>query len=123
LISGSFNMTSPIDDQLRSQGLDKIVDAIQKDRLSCFVRMPSGPWSLSHWLQRLYISRGWKNQVQYTCASCILLLLFDMWPVNKDFLAAVIFLQRRRIKNLLLTTADMVILRDKDTDFRVLNLQ
>jgi hypothetical protein len=34
MISGSFDMVSPMDEQFRSQGLDSIVDAIQKDRLA-----------------------------------------------------------------------------------------
>jgi hypothetical protein len=51
------------------------------------------------------------------------LLIFDMWPVNKRFLGSRDFLTAKEDKNLFApTTADMVILRDKDPDFRVLNL-
>jgi len=52
-----------------------------------------------------------------------LLFLIDMWPVNKRYLGSRDFVSQKEDKNPFKpSTADQLILRDKDPDFRVLNL-
>jgi len=83
LISGSFDMTSRFDDQLRSQGLDKIVDAIQKDRLSLF-RSDAFRSLVFIALTATLIFFAWKKKIKFSTfiALASLLLLFDMWPFD-----------------------------------------
>ncbi len=124
VISGSFDMSAPIDEQLRSQGLDKIVEAIHKDRLSLF-RTDAFRSLVFVSLSAALVYFAWMKKIKFTTLIILtaFLLLIDMWPVNKRFLGSRDFLTAKEDKNLFTpTTADMVILRDKDPNFRVLNL-
>jgi hypothetical protein len=124
MIGGSFDMSAAVDEQLRSQGLDKIVDAIQKDRLSLF-RMDAFRSLVFISLAATLVYFAWLKKIKFNTLIVLasLLVLSDMWPVNKRFLGSRDFLTAKEDKNLFTpTTADMVILRDKDPDFRVLNL-
>jgi hypothetical protein len=124
MIGGSFDMSAPVDEQLRSQGLDKIVDAIQKDRLS-LLRMDAFRSLIFISLAAALVYFAWMKKIKFNTLILLasLLVLADMWPVNKRFLGSRDFLTAKEDKNLFTpTTADMVILRDKDPDFRVLNL-
>ncbi len=124
MIGGSFDMSAAIDEQLRSQGLDKIVDAIQKDRLSLF-RTDAFRSLVFISLAAALVYFAWLKKIKFNTLIILasLLVLADMWPVNKRFLGSRDFLTAKEDKNLFTpTTADMVILRDKDPDFRVLNL-
>jgi hypothetical protein len=124
LIGGSFDMSAAIDEQLRSQGLDKIVDAIQKDRLS-LLRTDAFRSLVFISLAAALVYFAWLKKIKFSTLIILvsLLVLADMWPVNKRFLGSRDFLTAKEDKNLFApTTADMVILRDKDPDFRVLNL-
>ncbi|MBR5533199.1 MAG: YfhO family protein [Bacteroidales bacterium] len=52
-----------------------------------------------------------------------MLVIFDMYPVNKRYLSSKNFVSERRVKNPFpKTEADMAILQDDDPNFRVLNL-
>jgi len=124
LISGSFDMSTSIDEQLRSQGLEKIVDAIHKDRLSLF-RTDAFRSLVFISLAAALVYFAWLKKVKFSTIILFasLLLVFDMWPVNKRFLGSRDFLTAKQDQNQFTpTTADMVILRDKDPEFRVLNL-
>jgi hypothetical protein len=124
LIGGSFDMSAPVDEQLRSQGLDKIVDAIQKDRLS-LLRMDAFRSLVFISLAASLVYFAWLKKIKLNTLILLasLLVVFDMWPVNKRFLGSRDFLTAKEDKNLFApTVADMVILRDKNPDFRVLNL-
>jgi len=122
MVCGSFDMTAPIDEQLRSQGWD--VDALHKDRLS-LLRSDAFRSLVFISLAAALVYFAWLKKIKFSTLILLasLLLLFDMWPVNKRFLGSRDFLTAKQDKNLFTpTTADLVILRDKDPDFRVLNL-
>ena len=120
MIGGSFDMSAPVDEQLRSQGLDKIVDAIQKDRLSLF-RTDAFRSLVFISLAAALVYFAWLKKIKFNTLILLatLLVLSDMWPVNKRFLGSRDFLTAKEDKNLFTpTTADMVILRDKDPEFQ-----
>lgn len=124
LIAGSFDMTSAYDAQLRSQGLDSIVDAIQKDRLS-LLRSDAFRSFIFVTLTAALVYFMYLKKVKLNTLVILLslLLLADMWPVNKRYLGSKDFVSGKEDKNpFKASTADLVILQDKDPDFRVLNL-
>jgi len=124
LISGSFDMSGPVDEQWRSQGLDGIVDAMQKDRLS-LLRSDAFRSLVFICLTATLVYFAYLKKIEVTMIIILLtaLLLFDMWPVNKRYLGSKDFVTKKEDKNPFTpSTADLVILRDKDPDFRVLNL-
>ncbi len=104
--------------------MDKIVDAIQIDRLS-LLRMDAFRSLVFISLAAALVYFAWQKKIKFNTLIILtsLLVLIDMWSVNKRFLNSRDFLTAKEDKNLFApTTADMVILRDKDPDFRVLNL-
>jgi hypothetical protein len=124
IISGSFDMTASYDEQLRSQGLDKIVDAIQKDRLSMF-RSDAFRSLVFVALTAALVYFAFLKKIKFNTFIILVSLLFllDMWPVNKRYLNNKDFVTAKEDKNPFTpSTADLVILRDKNPDYRVLNL-
>jgi hypothetical protein len=124
IVSGSFDMTSLMDEQFRSQGLDSIVDAIQKDRLAIF-RTDAFRSLIFVILAATLVYYAYLKKLKFnTIILCVtLLLLLDMWPVNKRYLGSKDFITSKEDKNPFKpSTADLVILRDKDPDYKVLNL-
>jgi hypothetical protein len=124
LISGSFDVTAPVDEQLRSQGLDSIVDAIQKDRLS-ILRSDAFRSLVFVILTATLVYFAYLKKIKYNTILILLtfLLLIDLWPVNKRYLNSKDFVTRKADDNPFIpSTADRLILNDKDLDFRVLNL-
>lgn len=64
-----------------------------------------------------------KIKAQYALSLWILLILFDLWPVDRRYLNNECFVSKQRATSTFLpTTADNYILKDKDPDYRVLNL-
>jgi len=124
MISGSFDMTASFDEQFRSQGLDKIVDAIQMDRLSMLRSDAFRSLVLIILTAALsYFVYVKKVKLNTFILIISLLLLIDMWPVNKRYLNNKDFVTAKADKNPFVpTTSDLVILQDKDPDFRVINL-
>lgn len=124
LISGSFDMSSPMDEQLRSQGLDNIVDAIQKDRLA-LLRADAFRSLVFLSLAAILVYFAFLKKIKFNNIVLLftLLLLMDMWPVNKRYLGSKDFVSSKEDKKPFKpSTADLVIMSDKDPDFRVLNL-
>ena len=124
IISGSFDMTAPVDEQLRAQGLDAIVDAIQMDRLS-LLRSDAFRSLIFLSLSAALVYFAFLKKIRFNTIIILLsvLLLFDMWPVNKRYLGTKDFVTKKEDKTpFAASTADLVILRDQDPDFRVLNL-
>lgn len=124
LISGSFDMTAPVDEQFRSQGLDGIVDAIQKDRLS-LLRSDAFRSLIFICLTAVLIYFTYLKKLKFNTFIVLLciLLLADMWPVNKRYLNSKDFVSKKEEATPFEpTTADLIILNDKDPDYRVLNL-
>ncbi len=124
LVSGSFDMTSRYDAEFRSQGLDAIVDAIQKDRLA-LLRSDAFRSLVFICLTAALIYAAYLKRIKFNVLILLLsfLLLIDMWPVNKRYLNSKDFVSRKEDKNpFTASTADMIILEDKDANFKVLNL-
>jgi hypothetical protein len=123
-IAGSFDMSSPFDEQLRSQGLESIVDVIQKDRLSLF-RSDAFRSLVFVALTAALVYFAYIKKIKFNVIIFLftLLLLADMWPVNKRYLGSKDFVSKKEDKTPFKpSTADLLILNDKDPDFRVLNL-
>ncbi|MBN1789807.1 MAG: YfhO family protein [Bacteroidales bacterium] len=124
LVSGSFDMTSRYDAEFRSQGLDAIVDAIQKDRLA-LLRSDAFRSLVFICLTAALIYAAYLKKIKFNVLIFLLsfLLLLDMWPVNKRYLNSKDFVSKKEDKNpFTASTADMIILEDKDANFKVLNL-
>jgi hypothetical protein len=124
LVAGSFDMSAPVDEQLRSQGLDSIVDALQKDRLT-LLRTDAFRSLIFVCLTALLVYFTYLKKIKFNTVILLLslLLLADLWPVNKRYLGSKDFVTQKVDKNpFTASTADMIILRDKDPNFRVLNL-
>ncbi|MFO7369526.1 MAG: YfhO family protein [Bacteroidales bacterium] len=123
-IAGSFDMTSQYDDQFRSQGMGEIVDAIQKDRLS-MLRTDAFRSLIFIALTAALIYVVFLKKVKFSTFIILLslLVLVDLWPVNKRYLNSKDFVTKKEDKNPFTpSTADMLILKDRDTNFKVLNM-
>ncbi|MBI5218220.1 MAG: YfhO family protein [Bacteroidia bacterium] len=71
----------------------------------------------------LYAYLYQKIKLQYTYIILALLILFDLWPVDKRYMNNDAFVPKHEAKSAFNPTpADLEILKDKDPDFRVLNL-
>jgi hypothetical protein len=124
VISGSFDMSAPYDEQFRSQGLDELVDAIQKDRLA-ILRSDALRSLIFIGLTAALVYFAYLKKIKFSVliATLSLLILADMWPVDKRYLNSKDFVTKKEDKNLFNpSTADMLILKDKDPNFKVLNL-
>jgi len=124
LISGSFDMSAPVDEQLRSQGLGAIVDAIQLDRLS-LLRSDAFRSLVLVCLTAGVVYLAYLKKIKFNLLIVFisLLLLVDLWPVDKRYLSGRDFISKKEDKNPFKpSTADLLILQDKTPDYRVLNL-
>jgi len=124
LISGSFDMSATIDEQLRSQGLDPIVDAIHQDRLR-LLRSDAFRSLMFICLTAVLVYLTYLKKLKFNTVVLLftLLILADLWPVNKRYLNSKDFVSRKEDNvPFAASTADLVIQHDKDPDFRVLNL-
>ena len=123
-ISGSFDMTSPYDDQYRSQGMGEIVDAIQQDRLS-MLRTDAFRSLIFIALTAVLVYFAFLKKVKFSSLVILLslLVLVDLWPVNKRYLNSKDFVTKKEDKNPFKpSTADLLILKDRDPNFKVLNM-
>jgi hypothetical protein len=117
-----FSFTSPNDSQ---SGLpDWLMDSLHADRKSIF-RMDTFR-SLIFML--LIFGLIWaflagKIKKAYFFVLLVLLIVIDMWPVDKRYLNADDFTRQSAVDNPYpMTKADQAILQDKDPDYRVYNL-
>lgn len=100
-----------------------IVDALVKDREAMLV---SDAWRslalivAAAALLLVYLRVGFKSQ--YAAMILGVLMLIDLWPVDKRFLAYDDFMPKRQSTEIRPTAADLQILKDKDPNYRVLNL-
>lgn len=125
LFSGSlFNFSAEIDQQYLKQGATDFVNALQSDRLMLLRRdafrslifAALGALILYFFVQD-------KLKTAYMIAGLGLFILIDMWTVDKRYLNSDKFVSKREYKNpISKTKADEFILRDKDPNYRVLNL-
>jgi len=122
-LAGSFQGSS--DAQLAQSGWpQQFIDALIADRKMVlrtdafrtfvFVALAAaGLWAF--WTKKL--------KAQYALVLWVVLILADLWPVNKKYLNEDSFVAKRKTESpYTLTKADEIILKDKDPNYRVLNL-
>ncbi len=124
LFPGIFGLEAPFDEQLMSQGQGVLVDAFVEDRKNLvrldalrsfiFVLLGAG-------IVYLYINK--KIKPGHLIGGLAVLFLIDMWPIDKRYVSSDNFVTKREDKNLFTpSTADLLILQDKEPGFRVLNI-
>lgn len=118
-LAGSFS--SPSDANIPAQ---QLVDAFIADR-KAMLRADAFHSlvfvSLGAAISWLYLKE--KLQANYAVAALAVVVLIDLWSFDKKYLNNDDFLPARRAENpYTATAADQFILRDKDPNFRVLNL-
>lgn len=100
-----------------------IVDALVKDREAM---LSSDAWrsfaliAAAFALLYFYLVKGFKSQ--YAAMLLGVLMLIDLWPVDKRFLSYDDFIPKKKSTEIRPTAADMQILQDKHPNYRVLNL-
>ncbi|MDP4188179.1 MAG: YfhO family protein [Bacteroidota bacterium] len=128
-----FNFTSSQDtalsQQLKSSGwpdnlISQLLNAMQADRASM---LRSDAWRslifilLGGGLIWAYVSKKIKSA--WFTGALALLMLVDLWPIDKRYLNNDNFVTKRVAKNTFeRSTADEFILKDTDPDYRVLNI-
>jgi hypothetical protein len=124
LIAGSFNFESVVDEQYRQQGAEWLVNAFHSDRLSLL--RTDAFRSLIFITLTAAIAYYTISKKITTSLSVVLLgsiILIDLWTVNKRYLNSDNFVPKKQYdKPFNASTADVIILQDKDPDYRVLNL-
>lgn len=100
-----------------------LVEALKTDRKNM---MTSDAWrSLVFILFAaglLFAYLKYKIKAQYILACLGVLILVDLWSVDKRFLNDDNFVAKKKAKQFEMTDADRMILQDKDPNYRVLNL-
>jgi hypothetical protein len=117
-----FSFSSPQD---AVQGLpDWFLGALQSDRLSIF--RTDAIRSLAFILATfglLWAYLTGKLKINYVLIALPLLILVDMWPVNKRYLNNDDFIRRNKVDNpYQASKADLAILKDNDPYYRVYNM-
>ena len=80
-------------------------------------------WIIAIGVALLLLYRYRKLKAEYMVGAMVLLCLIDMWQVNKRYLNDGMFVEKSvREQAQPMTETDRLILRDKDLDYRVLNL-
>ena len=80
-------------------------------------------WIIVIGMALLLLYRYRKLKAEYMVGAMVLLCLIDMWQVNKRYLNDGMFVEKSvREQAQPMTETDRLILRDKDLDYRVLNL-
>ena len=124
LIAGSFGFESVIDEQYRAQGAGILVDAFHKDRLA-LLRNDALRSIVFVLIAAAIIYFAYQKKLK-TNTACMLLgvtILIDMWIVDKRYLNDDNFVPKKRYeKPFTASSADIIILQDKDLSYRVLNL-
>ena len=121
-----FDFSAPVDQQYLAQGYTEFVNALQHDRLMLLRRDAFRSMvfiALGGGIMYLYVTE--KLSRQYFIAGLGLLILIDMWPIDKRYLNADNFVTKREYNNPIpKTKADEFILNhaSSDPDYRVLNL-
>ncbi len=124
LIAGSFNFESIVDEQYRSQGADILVDAFHKDRLA-LLRTDAFRSIVFIIMAAAIVYFAYQHKLKTNTAYMLLgaIILIDMWSVDKRYMNADNFVPKKRYeKPFVASSADAIILQDKDLSYRVLNL-
>jgi hypothetical protein len=122
-IAGSF--TGNTDAQMAQMGWpQKLIDALRYDR-QAVLRADAFKAFLFVALAAATIWAFWAKKIkaQYAVAIWALLILADMWPINKRYFNNDDFVTKRKAEAPYSPTpANLEILKDKDLNYRVLNL-
>lgn len=119
-----FNFTSPHDENLPKYGFpDWFIDSIKEERLSLFRADAIRSFLFISVALALLVSWFLKkmNSTVFTLLLGVLILM-DMWTINKRYLNNEKFKPRSEIVTQTPTEADRVILNDSTSTFRVFNL-
>jgi hypothetical protein len=122
-IAGSFDMSTPYDQQ-RFQGLNELIDAVEKDRLAIF-RSDAFRSLVFVILTAVLVYFAYLKKIKFNTVIILLavLILADLWPVNKRYLNSSNFATKKEdLTPFNPSTADMIIMQDKDSNFKVLNV-
>ena len=116
---GLFDFSSPSD----ANYPDWLIDSLQADRKAMMV---ADAWRsfafifLAFGLMWAFLKYRFKNN--YLIIGLGVLILVDLWVVDRRFLGNDQFVPKRKAKAIQMTEADKIILEDKDPNYRVLNL-
>lgn len=120
IFNGMFNFTHETDTYMQQEIIDALVidrqSLLRKDafRSLVFVTLATGI---------LYLFLKNKLKSTYFMLGFGLLILVDMWPIDKRYVNNNDFVSKKQATNpFTLTKADEFILQDKDPNYRVLNL-
>ena len=119
--SALFSFSTPIDGQYNYP--DWFLAALRNDRAAM---LTSDAWrsllliAVSGLFLWLFVQNKLKAGYFLLCLG--VLILFDMWNVDKRFLNNDNFVPKRQAKAILSNEADQFILQDKDPNYRVMNL-
>ena len=119
-----FDFSATIDDNLIAQGAQAFVDAIREDR-KMLLRADAFRSFVFILLSAAAIYAFMKKKLNknYAFAALIVLILIDMWAIDRRYLNNDNFISKRQAKEpYKMSQADQRILQDRDPDFRVLNL-
>jgi hypothetical protein len=123
LFGGSLMSFSGLSDA-QYQNYPDLLNAIVADRKSLLL---SDSWrsfifiALVAGLLWCYINKKFRNAV-YPVAMIGILILIDLWSVDKRFLNYDNFVDKKKTSEVIPTEIDKEILKDKDPNYRVLNL-
>lgn len=100
-----------------------LVSALQSDRKSM---LTSDAWRSFVFIglafAAIWAFIKYKMKVSYLLAGVGVLILVDLWTVDKRFLNDESFVPKKKAKEIVATEADKFILQDTDPDYRVMNL-
>lgn len=120
VFSGMFSYTAASDAQMQ----DVLVEALRTDR-QMLLRNDAFRSFMFIALAASLLWFAYSKRIKelYFYPALILLLLIDMWPVNKRYLNNDNFVSNKTVQQEFAPTqADQYLLKDKDPNFRVLNL-
>jgi hypothetical protein len=119
------NFTSENDARYISSGWpQELIEALRSDR-KLLLRMDAFRSFVFVTLAAGVIWAFWKKKLraQYALVLWVILILADMWPVNKRYLNDSHFVNKRKMEvPFTPSKADQEILKDKDPNYRVLNI-
>lgn len=124
LASFSFDFSAPIDGELTKQGFTpQLLGALRADRADLLRNdVWRGLLFIGAALGVLYFHLKGQLKVLPAAAIMVVLVLVDLWGVDKRYLGENKFQRETIAEAFQPTQADQLILQDKDLDYRVLNL-
>ncbi len=125
LASFSFDFSAPIDNDLTKQGFTpQLLGALRADRADLLRNdVWRGLLFIGAALGALYFHLKGRLAGLPTAAIMVLLVLVDLWGVDKRYLGENKFQRETIAEEFQPTPADQLILQDKDLSYRVLNMQ